>query len=98
MTRWGRRTGGRPGRAGNGDTRSVGVRRKRSEAVDDGECRAALLDQLSHLLEDARKAILVEHGAEILVEDEVADRFRVEETERLTVVEDLVEGFGHVAR
>ena len=47
------------------------------------------------LLEDAGEAALVEDRAEIVVEDGVADRFRVEEAERLAVAEDLVERLRH---
>ena len=71
------------------------IRRERLEAVDDHDPRTALLDQRSHLLEDAGEAALVERRAEVLVEDGVADRFRIEEAERLAVAEDLVEWLGH---
>ena len=75
--------------------RDLRIRRKRLEAVDDDHPRTALLDQRAHLLEDTGEAALVENGAEVLVEDGAADRFRIEEAERLTVPKDLVERFRH---
>src|SRR5919197_2091202 len=50
------------------------VRRQCLEAVDDDQPRAALLDQLAHLLDHTVEAPLVEHPAEIVVEDGMADR------------------------
>ena len=40
------------------------------------------------------EAALVEHGAEVLVEDGAADRVRIEEAEALAVAQDLVERLG----
>ena len=74
---------------------SLRVGGERLEAVDHDDSRAALLDQRGHLLKDAGEAALIESWAEVLVEDRIADRSRVEETEALAVAEDLVEGFGN---
>jgi hypothetical protein len=54
------------------------VGRECLEAVDHDDSRAALLDRPGHLLEDAGQAALVESRAEVLVEDRVAYRSRVE--------------------
>ena len=71
------------------------IGRERLEAVDHHDPRTALLDQRSHLLEDAGEAALVESRAEILVEDGAADRSWVEEAEALPVADDFFERLRH---
>jgi len=53
---------------------AIRVGRERLEAVDHDHSGSALLDQRSHLIEDAGEPALVESRAEVLVENRVADR------------------------
>src|SRR5439155_19336657 len=71
------------------------VRRERLEAVDDDDPGTALLEEGADPLGHPVQAMLVEDCAEIVVEDRAADRFRIEEAERLAVAEDLVERLRH---
>ena len=66
---------------------------QRLEAVDDHDRRPVLADEVAYALEYPWQALVTEHDPEVVVEHGGADGGRIEERQRLTVAEDLLERF-----
>ena len=72
-----------------------GERMQRLEAVDHEQSRSSFSENRDHATEClGQRVLMVQAGAQILVEQLAADRFRVEEGQGLSVPEDLLERLG----